>query len=146
MLDTLVAFRRVGLKGQANQGEEFVSVFAQPAGGGFDVGAKFVDGFSEAGKGFSVGEAGFEGGGDDGFVGVGFGGFLFQFLGNTAGNGIVEAGEDGLQGPEFDLDVYGFGLGQGGLLNLNGKGVVVASDNGATDEIAGITADVERAI
>ena len=62
-----------------------------------DVGAQLIDRLCEPLQVAGVGEPGFEGGGDDAFVGRGFGGFGVELGGNAGGDGVVEAHENGLQ-------------------------------------------------
>ena len=49
-------------------------MFAEPASGVLHVGAEFINGLGKALEVAGVGEPGFEGGGDDAFIGGRFGG------------------------------------------------------------------------
>jgi hypothetical protein len=73
-------------------------VLAQPASGVLHVGTQLINGLGKALEVAGIGQPGFEGGGDDAFVGGGFGGFGVEFGGDAGGDGVVEARENGLQG------------------------------------------------
>ena len=62
------------------------------------MGAERIYGLGKALEVAGVGEPGFEGGGNDAFVGGGLGGFGVEFGGDAGGDGVVEARENGLQG------------------------------------------------
>ena len=73
-------------------------MFAEPASGVLHVGAERIYGLGKALEVAGVGEPGFEGGGDDAFVGGGLGGFGVEFGGDAGGDGVVEPRQNGLQG------------------------------------------------
>ena len=104
------------LKHQAHQWQQFGAVFAQPASGALHVGAQLIDRLGEPLQIAGVGEPGFEGGGDDTFVGRGLGHLFVELSGNGGGDGVVEARQNSLQRGEFGMDVDAIGRRQRDLL------------------------------